>query len=301
LAALRPDDPEPALNLGLVEQARERHAAACAAFERALAIREDARGWFCLGKSAAAAGETERATAAYRRALALDPADTCGAGLALAVMGVEQVPAVAPERYVRELFDGYAARFENELVGNLGYRAPEILHAVFAPHVPLGAKLDIVDLGCGTGLGGAAFRTLARRLDGIDLSARMIEQARARDIYHELTVGELIACLDAGASERYDLALATDVLVYFGALGPLFGAVRRVLRPDGWFLFSLERRRDRDDGFALHDGHRYVHGRGYVLEQASAAGFACVALEDTATRTDRGEPVASLAVLLRRA
>jgi predicted TPR repeat methyltransferase len=300
LAALRPDEAEPVLNLGLVEQAREHHAAACVAFERAIALREDARGWFCLGKSAAAMGDAARATAAYRRALALDPADTCGAGLALAVMGIEATPPVAPERYVRELFDGYAARFENELVGNLAYRAPEILHALFAPHVPLGAKLDIVDLGCGTGLGGAAFRTLANRLDGIDLSPRMIEQARARAIYDALTVGELIASLGAGAPARYDLALATDVLVYFGTLGPVFEAARRVLRPGGWLLFSVERRTDADDGFALHDGHRYAHGRVYVLDQAANAGYAVAAVEDTATRTDRGEPVASLAVLLRK-
>ena len=300
LAALRPHDAEPQLNLGLVEQARERHEAACAAFERAIALREDARGWFCLGKSAAAMGDPARATEAYRKALALDPADTCGAGLALAVMGVETTPPAVPERYVQELFDGYAARFENELVGNLGYRAPEILHALFAPHVALGAKLDIVDLGCGTGLGGAAFRVMARRLDGIDLSARMIEQARARAIYDALTVGELIASLAAGAPERYDLALATDVLVYFGALGPVFAAARRVLRPDGWLLFSVERRIDADHGFALHDGHRYAHGRVYVLEQAAQAGLAVAAIEDTATRTDRGEPVASLAVLLRK-
>src|SRR5262249_2853517 len=130
LGTLRPGDAEPALNRGLVEQAREQHAAACAAFEQALAIREDARAWFCLGKSAAGLGDTPRGRGASRRALELDPADVCGAGLALAVMGAAATPDAAPTRYVAELFDGYAARFENELVGNLHYRAPEILHAL---------------------------------------------------------------------------------------------------------------------------------------------------------------------------
>jgi predicted TPR repeat methyltransferase len=130
----------------------------------------------------------------------------------------------------------------------------------------------------------------------------MIEQARARDIYDDLTVGELIESLSARAPARYDLALATDVLVYFGGLGPLFAAVQRVLRPAGWFLFSVEHRiADASAGFDLHDGHRYRHSRAYIAEQAAAAGFTVVALEDTATRIDRGEPVPSLAVLLRRA
>jgi predicted TPR repeat methyltransferase len=42
------------------------------------------------------------------------------------------------------------------------------------------ARLDILDLGCGTGLSGERFRACARRLDGVDLSPRMIERARRR-------------------------------------------------------------------------------------------------------------------------
>lgn len=299
LAALRPGDPEPWLNLGLVEQARAAYAAARLAFEQALALRpDDARIQFCLGEAARAEGDAPRAAVAYRRALALDPEDRCGAHLALALIGAEAPPAAAPERYVQELFDGYAARFDRELVDGLNYRAPEILRTLLTPILPADAKLDIVDLGCGTGLGGAAFHDRARRLDGIDLAPRMIEQARARGIYDGLMVGELVATLAAAPAGSYDLALAADVLVYLGDLAALFDQVARALRPGGWFAFTVEHRQDSDAGFILHGAHRYAHGRRYILDQAARAGFACGAIEATATRVDRGHPVPSLAVLL---
>ena len=61
--------------------------------------------------------------------------------------------------------------------------------------MPGRAELAILDLGCGTGLAGAAFKPLAARLDGVDLSPAMIEKARARQIYDHLQVADLQTAL----------------------------------------------------------------------------------------------------------
>ena len=45
----------------------------------------------------------------------------------------------------------------------------------------------MLDLGCGTGLGGAAFRPFVDRLVGVDLSPAMIAQAAAKGLYDRLT------------------------------------------------------------------------------------------------------------------
>ncbi|MEJ0072377.1 MAG: methyltransferase domain-containing protein [Pseudomonadota bacterium] len=219
-------------------------------------------------------------------------------------MGETGLPAAAPEGYVAALFDGYAARFENELVGNLHYRAPEILHALFAPHVALGTKLDIVDLGCGTGLGGAAFRSLARRLDGIDLSPRMIEQARARAIYQDLTVGELVAGLLARDPARYD-PRARDRragLCRRSRAAVRRGSRARCVRAAG----SCSRSSACPTTRATADrGSRCMTATAICTTAATCSpkrhGPASRSLRsrDTATRIDRGEPVASLAVLLK--
>ena len=100
-----------------------------------------------------------RAIAAFRRALARrSRQDRHGAGLHLMRLGAEPWPAM-PQAYVRALFDQYAPRFEAALVDDLGYRGPAllfraVLSARAAARKPAFFKCAI-DLGCGTGLGGA--------------------------------------------------------------------------------------------------------------------------------------------------
>src|SRR5262249_20342126 len=129
--------------------------------------------------------------------------------------------------YVQHLFDQFSADYDARMIGQLGYRAPSILrelaNLVIAPEKPL----SILDLGCGTGLSGAAFRDMASRLDGIDLSPKMIEQARARGIYDSLAVADIDTALAQG--DTYDLILAADTLVYFGDLEHVFANAAHAL------------------------------------------------------------------------
>ena len=55
---------------------------------------------------------------------------------------------------------------------------------------------SMLDLGCGTGLGGAAFRAVADRLVGVDLSPAMIAQAAAKDLYDRLVTSgpHIVSC-----------------------------------------------------------------------------------------------------------
>ena len=50
-------------------------------------------------------------------------------GSLLAALGRAAVPDRAPASYVRDLFDGFAERFDADLAGGLGYRTPELLAA----------------------------------------------------------------------------------------------------------------------------------------------------------------------------
>ena len=68
----------------------------------------------------------------------------------------------------------------------------------------LDGRDNILDVGCGTGLCGALLSPYARRLVGVDLSDRMLDQARERNIYDELVKGELTAYLD-GCRDAYDV------------------------------------------------------------------------------------------------
>src|SRR6185503_17156267 len=97
-------------------------------------------------------------------------------GFVLASIDMETVPAMAPAGYVKDLFDSYADRFDDELVEWLHYRTPELLEQLVLRNPPP-APLDILDLGCGTGLCGPLLRPIARRLTGVDLSPNMLAKA----------------------------------------------------------------------------------------------------------------------------
>ena len=157
--------------------------------------------------------------------------------------------------------------------------------------------LDVLDAGCGTGLAGPLFRSWARQLDGVDLSPRMLAQARERGLYDRLDLGDLTETLLA-RPRTYDLILAADVLVYFGDLGPVLTAAREGLRPGGWFAFFVER--NSESGFALRDTGRYVHSLDYLHQEAKAADLEEADVAEAPLRLQSGQPVAGLVMVLRK-
>ena len=255
-----------------------------------------ASAWFALGELRDKLGDRAGAITAFRNAVEADPLDRHGAALHLVLAGA--APAgVMPEAYVRALFDGYAPAFDAALTDGLGYRAPELLlRAVKAVH-PHAKFRSALDLGCGTGLGGAAFRPHCDWLVGVDLSPAMLAQARAKALYDSLIESDVLAFLAAQAASKtkYDLVVAADVFMYLGDLAPVLKAVAAVLAPSALIAFSVETHDG--DGVMLRDTLRYAHGAAHVREALAAAGLALVSLDSAATRTEKGVPVPGLIVV----
>jgi predicted TPR repeat methyltransferase len=299
-AHLAPKDPAVWLELGQARAARHHHEGAAAAFERAVALApESAEAHWCLAESCRALGQAGRAAEHYRASLSLDPDDRVGAALGLAQLDAAALPERAPEAYVRQLFDDYAPRFDAALVGQLAYCGPQRIGALLDLLWPDARGLAVLDAGCGTGLAGPVLRPRAARLDGIDLSPAMVERAAQRGLYDRLDVGELVGLL-ADRPGSYDLIAAADVLVYFGDLAPLLGAITAALRPGGLFVATLERA-EGEGGYRLGRGNRYAHGAPYLAAAAAAAGLAPLCLDPTVTRREAGADVPGWAWALRRA
>lgn len=251
-------------------------------------------GWFALGRACEAAACRRAAIAAFARAVALDPSDELGASLHVARLGAAPMPAIAPESYVRGLFDQYAESFDAHLVDHLSYRAPALLAETLAG---LGRNrfAEAIDLGCGSGLCGAAFRDRTGFLTGVDLSPAMIEAARSKGFYDRLVVQGLNDFMSAEPAASADLVLAADVLVYVGDLEPVFCLARRLLREEGIFAFTLQ---SADAGFGLGPDLRYAHAPDYVRELAERSGLAVAMMAEMTYRRDAGEDVAGLIVVL---
>jgi len=267
------------------------HAAAADVIAQALELVPGwAEGHFALAEALADAGRREDAIDAYRTYLALDAADSMGAGVRLHLLGATTRPQTLSGAYVRRLFDEYAARFDEALVQKLKYRAPQLLRAA------LGERhfTRALDLGCGTGLVGEAIRDLVTWLGGVDLSPAMTQAAARKAIYDHLETADMLAALKAIAP--CDLMIAGDVLVYSGDLAPVFAAVRAKLSSGGVFAFTLQRSEDAD--FVLGAEHRFSHASAYVARVANDAGFAIEKIEDAVCRQEKGVDVPGLLAVL---
>jgi predicted TPR repeat methyltransferase len=281
-------------------RARGDRAAAAELLEQAVDIAPAwAEGWFLLGEWLQADGRRGDAVAAYARCLGLDAADRLGAVLRLALLGAVAAPPAMPPAYVAGVFDECAGRFDEALLGRLAYSVPAGLHALVAARAGADAAFArALDLGCGTGLAGERFRAACAWLEGVDLSAGMIARARRKGLYDLLATGDALGALADAPAAHYDLVLAADVLVYFGELGPLMGAVARVLMQGGRFAFSTEALAG--DAWRLTAGHRFAHGGAYLRAVMDAAGLAVEAMEETVCRKEAGRDVAGWLVLARR-
>jgi len=159
------------------------------------------------------------------------------------------------------------------------------------------AALDVLELGCGTGLAATGLRPLARVLVGIDLSPDMIERARQAGAYDVLEVAEITEWLARGAGRDFDLIAACDTFIYFGDLRQvLLPAVRR-LRAGGVVAFTVEA--CEGSGFQLTDSGRYVHSEAHIRDAGREAHLAIESLEPTVLRYEYGEPVNALVVVMR--
>ena len=252
-----------------------------------------AMGWFRLGEMHEAAGDLAAAAQAWRLSLELEPLDHPGAALKLQLIGAAPPAPAPPSAFVETLFDHYADSFEAALVGQLDYRAPDLIADAIRNSGREAFDLA-VDFGCGTGLMGERLRPACRRLEGYDLSEEMLRKARAKGIYDRLEKADLHAlALPPGST---DLIAAADVFTYLGALDSIVAMAAAALRPGGVLAFSVEAHRGAED-FALLPSRRYAHGENYLRALLTRAGFGILTFDEAILRQDRKEPVSGFVIV----
>lgn len=249
---------------------------------------------YLLGCAWLEAGEMEKALDAFKNV-----GDDVASDLQAKIMEAEgaRIRPRCDPRYVRHLFDEFSRDYDARMLGQLSYIAPSILRE-------LAALLDlrpdqrhtILDLGCGTGLAGLAFKDLAHELHGVDLSPAMIEQARGRHIYDDLWIGDAETALSTG-SRAYDLIVAADTLVYLGDLSKVFSGAATSLLPGGMFLFTVEA--SQAAGFELGPKRRWRHAEAYLRAEADRVHLDVAGFMACQPRSEAGVPVEGFAVALK--
>jgi predicted TPR repeat methyltransferase len=258
---------------------------------------DDPAAWFALGWAAQAVGRREAARDAFAKYLEARPEDASIRQI-LTALKDEAPPPRAPDECILQIFNDFSSYYDSKMREILSYQAPERIQELIQAEMGDARGLEILDIGCGTGLSGAGLKERAACLAGIDLSPEMIEVARERDIYDQLEIAEITEWLEQ-TEGQFDLIVACDCLVYFGDLQPVTALAARRLKPGGRFAFTTER--GEKYPFHLMDSGRYTHHPDHVREVAAKAGLVVGRLEEGFLRTERGVEVTGLLALLRKA
>ncbi|MCF6281991.1 MAG: tetratricopeptide repeat protein [Candidatus Polarisedimenticolaceae bacterium] len=282
-------------NLGKVEMALGQYDKAIAALRKALELQPDSSLILhSLGSALAVADQNDEAIRCYERLLELRPEDE-SAKHALAVLKGETT-ARAPQGHVASIFDELSTSFEQHLC-ELGYEIPALIYQSLIEQTSEDVQFKhMLDMGCGTGLAGPLFSKHAVQLDGVDLSPKMVELARAKEVYSQLETADLIGYLQQ-SEDKYDLLLATDVFVYLGDLHPVFKAVTESAQAGAWFLFSIEL--CEGDDYQLCATGRYAQSAAYIERLAKEFGFSIKAEQDVTVREEQGKAVPGKIYLLQ--
>lgn len=289
---LMPADYEAFNNLGVTWRALGKLDQSVGCYQRAIELKPDypdAHG--NLGAALRDQGKYKEALAAFQRKLKLVPNDEEMLHQVASLSGV--TTERAPDKYVAGVFDDYADRFDTHLQSVLKYDAPRQLVALVSKFAtPPEQKWDVLDLGCGTGLMGVATAPLARQLVGVDLSAKMLEKAKARNLYQRLLQADLASMMKNEAPASFDVIFSADVFVYVGKLDEVTAEARRLLRPGGVFAFSIEALETEGDAdYELQSSGRYRQSPGYIQRLAQANGFKLLEMAPTVIRMDDNKPI----------
>jgi predicted TPR repeat methyltransferase len=292
---LCPDHADAYTNLGILLNGLNRAKEASECFCKAITLRPqhpDARRLLALAHCMI--GEVDEAVKILEECLKDDPGDPIAEHMLSATTG-RDVPSRASNAFVEKTFDAFAASFEAKLQ-TLSYRAPDLVAAALADAgLAAGGRLEILDIGCGTGLCGPLLRPYASRLVGVDLSGGMLAHAKEKGAYTDLQQCEATEFLRA-RHEAYDVIVSADALVYFGDLLEFCEAAASAMRPSGLLVFTLEHAVGEDNiDYRLERHGRYSHSLTYVKRVLTQSGLT-VEAESAELRNEAGVPVAGLVV-----
>jgi predicted TPR repeat methyltransferase len=292
------------------------------------------------------------AIALYKRALAVEPTN------AMALHGLRSLLLLSGDddasrqgggmdsEYVSQLFDSYSFHFEQSLL-LLQYQShlsvanatvDSIQWRFFGESISGIAscsarqRLNIIDVGAGTGLVCIPLREGLMRLDwaavgmpsinivAVDLSEKMLAKAKEKNCYNSSVVGDIGEYLAADI-DTADAIVAADVFMYFGDLSSVLQSCFHALSVHGYLVFTVEDLSQqllqqgggegedgshmKKKGYHLQKSGRFAHSSSYIEQCVHAisspdAGFKVDSIRPIVPRYDKGQPVHGLLIVAQK-
>ena len=230
------------------------------AYKKSISINPyHARTYSNIGIALQEQGKLEEAIEAYNKAVSLKPDYGTAKHMLSALTG--NTNETAPREYVENLFDDYAKKFETSLVDKLEYKTPKLIRDILIKPNSNETLGSLLDLGCGTGLLGSEIKKYCSKLEGIDLSNKMLILAQQKNIYDKLSQFDIVEYLSR-MPLGFDYYVALDVFIYIGELTEIFRLIKSRNKKPGHLVFSTEH--TEKDGYHLLRTGRYSHSKSYI-------------------------------------
>ncbi len=160
-------------------------------------------------------------------------------------------------------YNEWAASYETEVSEN-GYATPARLAGALADFAE-DKTAPILDIGCGTGMAGAALEEAGfEALDGCDFSPQMLEIAQSNSIYRNLIKTDLENPFPFEPG-NYAHVVACGVLNPGHAPASTLDAALELLASDGLFAFSLNDHALADNSFEARINDNVDSGNATLL------------------------------------
>lgn len=158
---------------------------------------------------------------------------------------MKQTPALWEATYeaktaeaLAEAYRNWASLYDRDTVQVMGYVGPKTAADMLDTFLD-SKKARVLDAGCGTGLVGEALKGIGyERIDAMDYSSDMLDEARKKAVYKRLFRGDLNGKLSV-SDDSYDATICVGTFTY-AHVGPhAFDELIRVTRPGGYICFTI--------------------------------------------------------------
>jgi predicted TPR repeat methyltransferase len=171
----------------------------------------------------------------------------------------------------QQLYEEWAETYDATMLDGLRYASPRLLVEAAVRYLP-DLAVPVLDLGCGTGLVGKELAARgATSIDGVDLSATMMEVAARLGVYRSFIEADLTQPLPI-ESDAYGAAVCAGTFTSGHVDATCLGEVLRVLAPGGVLACTVHHSVREVNGFDVAFDRLTSEGRLRELER-SEIGF----------------------------
>lgn len=239
-----------------------------------------------LGYTYLVVGESEKAAQYFIRCLKIKP-DFAEAQYMIATIDKkQQSPSFIPITIIEEFFDDLAPNYQKNFVEQKGYKGHILLfESIESADIQHLDKLEVLDVGCGTGLCGVYFKEKISIdfLTGIDISAGMLMQAKQAKVqgkpaYDNLLKTDFNSYL-LNSEKKFHIIMSACSLHYANDLEAIITHFNKMLYPKGILAFSVEKSSVND--IVLNEKmENFSYSKSYLENAANKAGFSKVIINE---------------------